>query len=77
MTFAINKAQHLRGDVDGENIISSDRFLLAGGVTKVNWLLHSRIGEETRASDSANLRVEPPGTMSARGKEETVRTDEN
>lgn len=70
MTFAIDKAQHLRGDVDGENIVSSGRSLLAGGRAGVNWLLHSRIGEETRAGDSANLHVEPPGTTSTRGKEE-------
>jgi hypothetical protein len=31
MIFAINKAQHLGGDVDGEKIVSSDQFLLADG----------------------------------------------
>ena len=28
MAFTINKAQHLRGDVDGEEIISSDQVEL-------------------------------------------------
>ena len=59
MVFSVYVAQHLGSDVDGEEIVSNEPLSSTDSIDKDTVQSHSRIGEESRASDTANLHVEP------------------
>jgi hypothetical protein len=61
MVMAIKIAQHLRCNVDGEDIVSGSPLSLFDSEEEQD-RRHSRISEEADASNAADFHVEPPYT---------------
>ncbi len=58
MVMAINIAQHLRGNVDGEDIVADNPLPIRGSNMRRD-LHRSRVSEEASACDTADFDVEP------------------